>query len=67
MTVQEKLDDLDGRLQQLSHIINESAGRGNREFTDIDRRLSVIEEMLKTLGTAAVALLGKSVGAAESP
>jgi hypothetical protein len=34
MTVQEKLDDLDGRLQQLSHIINESAGRGNREFTD---------------------------------
>ena len=54
MTIEEKLDDLHDTVQRFSEIMNEAAQRGNREFSEIGRRLSMIERVLPVLGAAIV-------------
>ena len=66
MSVEEKLDNLNARLEHLVGIMNLSAARGNGEFTNIDRRLSPIERTLDNLGAAARGLLDKAAGQSEA-
>jgi hypothetical protein len=64
MTVEEQLDDLHGTVQRLCDIMNESANRGNREFTMINRCLSYLERVVESLGSAARGLLDRADRAA---
>ncbi|HEV2097465.1 MAG TPA: hypothetical protein VGR45_00910 [Stellaceae bacterium] len=60
MTVNEKLSELRDGLERLTALADENAARGNAEFSNINRRLSLIEETLKILGTTAADLLRKA-------
>lgn len=62
MNTEEKLDDLHATVQRLSEIMNQSAQRGNRKFSEIDRRLSAIEAVFVSVQTAVAALRDKEVG-----
>jgi hypothetical protein len=68
MSVDAKLDSLHDSVQRLCEGMDFSAERLNREFADINRRLSQIERMLDYLSRSAKVLLDKAGGAwSEEP
>ena len=60
MTIDEKLSELHDGLEKLTTLADQNAVRGNAEFSAINQRLSLIEETLKTVGTAVADLLRRS-------
>jgi len=60
MSVDEKLWELRDGLEKFTVLADENAVRANAEFSNINHRLSLLEETVKTLGMAAVDLLRRT-------